>query len=289
MNTGLNTGLSAVELQHCREAAFATGGLFEFTSRYLPADRFEEYLALYAIVQIIQVIPTAHVDEEVIWAKLKWWREELAAEADSVSRHPVSRALWASGARSKIDQAMLEALLSGSVRSIDLAPDSDENFMFERLATPGSVTIEVELALDDVALDDVTLDSECVRYLGAASGVFEILSGFGKDSQQGFDRIPLNLLAEFDLIKNQLAQQKAALALVIAQLASFGLEWFSQGFRGLAGLKESRAGQHLQLRWAMENRRLEKIKNNAGGFLESGNRFGPADAWFAWRFLRRLK
>jgi hypothetical protein len=45
---------------------------------------------------------------------------------------------------------------------------------------------------------------------------------------------------------------------------------------------------HLQLRWAMEHRRLESIGKNIPKFLEAGARFGPADAWYAWRTMRRF-
>jgi phytoene/squalene synthetase len=276
----LKTGLTAVELEHCREAAIIQGGLFEFTSRYLSPDRFEEYLALYALKQVLELIPAAHVDETVIWAKLKWWSEELAAEPDSVSRHPVLRALWASGARAKIDNSLLQALLNTSISRIDMAPDSDENDMYERLAALGASTIESELALDEAHFSN-----QCVRSMAAASGMFDVLSGYAKDDQPQFDRIPLSKLAELNLSAAQLEQQPAELTKVIGQLAGCGLDWYSQG---LQSLQENRAGRHLQLRWAMENRRLREIKKNAAGFLENGHRYGPADAWFAWRFMRRL-
>lgn len=274
------TGLTAVELEHCREAAIIQGGLFEFTSRYLSPGRFEEYLALYALKQVLELIPSAHVDEAVIWAKLKWWSEELAAEPDSVSRHPVLRALWASGARAKIDNSLLQALLNRSVSRIDIAPDSDENDMFERLAALGASTIESELALDAVHFS-----KQCVRSMAAASGMFDVLSGFAKDGRPQFDQIPLNKLAELNLSAAQLGQRPAQLANAVAQLAGFGLDWYSQGLQSLQGTS---AGAHLQLRWAMENRCLKKIKKNTVGFIAKGHRYGPADAWFAWRFMRRL-
>jgi len=276
----LQTGLTAVELEHCREAAIIQGGLFEFTSRYLSPDRFEEYLALYALMQVLELIPSAHIDEAVIWAKLKWWSEELAAEPDSVSRHPVLRALWASGARVKIDDSLLQALLNRSISRIDIAPDSDENDMFERLATLGASTIESELALDEALFS-----KQCVRSMTAASGMFDVLSGFAKDGQPQFDRIPLNKLAELNLSAAQLEQQPAQLTNAVAQLAGLGLDWYSHG---LQSLQETSAGAHLQLRWAMENRCLRKIKKNTAGFIAKGYRYGPADAWFAWRFMRRL-
>jgi len=72
-------------------------------------------------------------------------------------------------------------------------------------------------------------------------------------------------------------------------LAGLSLSWFEEGATDLVINAEAPAASHLQLRWAMEQRRLRDIRRDASGFLTKGVRFGPADAWFAWRFLRRLK
>ena len=284
----MKAGLTAVELAHCRELALIPGSVFEFSSRFLPADRFEEYLALYALLQTIHLIPAAHVDDDVIRAKLKWWSEELAAEPDSVSRHPVLRALWNAGARKKIDDALLQGLVQRSVSCIDMTPDGDENDMFARLAALGSNAVELEFALDGLTIDGITIDKGCVEHLGAASGIFNILSGFGKSDQPEYDRIPLSILAEFNISSLQLVKHATERAQIMTRLAGLGLDWFSQGIACLDLTKKSRAGKHLRLRWAMESRQLKKIKKNAAGFVKSGNPYGPTDAWFAWRFMRGL-
>jgi phytoene/squalene synthetase len=240
-------------------------------------------LALYALIHTIQIIPAAHVDDEIIWAKLKWWSEELAAEPDSVSRHPVLRALWTTGARSKIDNVLLQALVQRSIRCIDMSPDADENDMFARLASLGSNSVELEFALDEVAIDKA-----CVEYLGAASGICHILSSFARHNQPEYDRIPLSMLAEFNIKATHLEGHTTEVAQIMTRLAGLGLEWFSQGLACLDEAQKNRAGKHLLLRCAMECRRLKYIKKNAPGFLETGPRYGPADAWFAWRFMRRL-
>ena len=71
-------------------------------------------------------------------------------------------------------------------------------------------------------------------------------------------------------------------------LAEYALDWYSKGMSGLKTDQNPPAFTHLQLRWAMERRRLNVIRQDAHGFLETGKSFGPADAWFAWRFLRKL-
>jgi len=279
----LKTGGSSLEIEHCREVALKPGSLFEFTSRFLPADQIDEYLALYAITQLIQAIPAASFDDEVKWAKLKWWNEELAADPGSASRHPVLRVMWACGARVKLDNLLLQRLVRDAVMQMDIAPDSDVNSMFERLAASGSTAIELELALAGSGIDKQSLAN-----IGAASGLSAVLSSFSAGGQPGFDRIPLSILAKFNLSPAQLEQHRQELAQILADLAAEGLDWFSKGMTGLAGSAGYGAGKHLQLRCAMENRGLTKLRKNAIRYLDTHQRFGPADAWFAWRFLRRL-
>ena len=282
--------VSPVELEYCSDLAMPPGSLFEFTSRFLPADRRESLLALYALMQAIGKIPHSPVDDSVKWAKLKWWSEELVAEPDSSSRHPVLRVLWLSGARSYLNNDLLLRMLSDAVMQIDVAPDRDENAMFERLTGLGSTEIQLELALDKTEIDTGNL-----RFLAAASRLSQIIASFSAHQQFETGQLPMNVFAKYNVSAAQLEQKlyPDKLAQILAQLAGYGLDWFS---KGLSGLKfnqdtgvQSGPGSHLQLRWAMERRHLSFIRKDAGRFLDEGKRYGPADAWFAWRFLRRLK
>ena len=282
--------VSPVELDFCSELAMPPGSLFEFTSRFLPADRRESLLALYALIQAVGKIPHGPVDDSVKWAKLKWWSEELVADPDSPSRHPVLRVLWISGARTNLDNDLLLRLINDAAMQVDAAPDCDENAMFERFAGLGSTEIQLELALDKAEIDARNLN-----FLAAATRLSQMISSFIAHQQVETGQLPMNVLAKYNVSAAQLEQKlyPDKLALIVAQLAGYGLDWFSKGMSGLNICQNSGAqtgpGTHLQLRWAMEKRRLSDIRKDAGRFLDGGKRYGPADAWFAWRFLRRLK
>ena len=278
--------IPTVELAHCRELALIPGSVFEFTSRFLPRGDLEPLLALYALRQAVGSIPGGHADDSVKWAKLKWWGEEILADAGASSRHPVLRALWLSGARAKLADQQLLRLVSDTMSQVDAQPFRDENAMFERLGEFGSTEISLELALEDAAADNRTLVT-----LGAATAAFRLISSFAVNHRADVAQLPLSLLAQHNISVPELEQKtrKAELASIIAQLAGQTLEWFSRGMSGLSFGRDTPACAHLQLRWAMESRRLHAIRRDASGFLEAGSRFGPADAWFAWRFLRKIK
>lgn len=282
--------VSPAELDFCSELAMPPGSLFEFTSRFLPASRLESFLSLYALIQTVSKIPHGPVDEAVKWAKLKWWSEELIADPDSPSRHPVLRALWVSGARKQLGNRLLARLINDAAMQVDVAPDCDENAMYERFAGLGSTEIQLELALDRAEIDTQNLN-----YLAAATRLSQLISSFAADYQFEPGQLPMNVLAKYNVSGAQLEQKlyPDKLALILAQLADCGLDWFSKGLSGLEICQDSATqtvpATHLQLRWAMERRRLSVIRKDAGRFLDGGKRYGPADAWFAWRFLRRLK
>ena len=176
---------------------------------------------------------------------------------------------------------MLLQLVSDALAQINVAPDAHEQAMLERLAKKGETGVLLELALDGVEIDVLALQS-----LAAASSLFAMISGYSIDRQAGNLRLPLNLLAKHQLTQTQLEQDPPGAELVnaISYLVDIGIEWFSQG---MAGLRDS-ACIHLKLRWAMEVRLLGRFSHNAVAILDGGNRFGPSDAWFAWRFCRKL-
>ncbi|MDH4018951.1 MAG: hypothetical protein OEU84_05065 [Xanthomonadales bacterium] len=276
---------SQVEFDHCRELALLSGSVFEFTSSFLPAGKLEPLLALYALRQAIGSIPFGHVDETVKWAKLKWWSEEIVADPGESLRHPVLRALWLSGSRTNLSNALLLQIIGDAISQIDAVPDGDENTMFERQSELGTTEIRLELALDDAEID-----ADSLKFLGAATSSFRLISSFSAGQVSQTDRLPLSLLAKFNVSATELEQasHRTELAQIISDLTENTLDWYSKGISALHIEPNSSAGTHLQLRLAMENRQLNAILKNVNGFLEKGQRFGPADAWFAWRFLRKL-
>jgi len=113
-----------------------------------------------------------------------------------------------------------------------------------------------------------------------------MISGYSIERQAGKLRLPLDLLAKYQLTESQFEQDPPGAELVkaVTYLADTGVEWFTQS---MAGLGDS-ACMHLKLSWAMEVRLLCRFRQNAGVILGKGSRFGPSDAWFAWRYCRKL-
>lgn len=280
------TDAPSVEFDHCRDLAIIPGGVFELTSRFLSADELEPRMALYAFRQAVSTIPYSPVDDSVKWTKLKWWGEELMAAPDAVSRHPVLRSLWQTGARRKLDDALLLRMVGDALSEIDVAPPGDEADLFKRHSELGATEI-----LQELALDDAELETQSLEFLGAATSMFHFISRLLAVRASDTARLPLSLLAKHNITAEQLEQKAYAteLAKVLEQLTELALDWYSEGVQGSGAGQNACASKHLQLRWALETRRLAAIRRDPRGFIGAGKRFGPADAWFAWRFLRKLR
>ncbi len=276
--------VSQLELEHCKELALIPGSLFEFTSRFITAPRQHQLLALYALTRSVNSIPISSVDDAVKWTKLKWWSEELLADPASPSRHPVVRALWQSGARSRLEDGLLVRLINDAIRRIDAAPDASEDAMFKRLALQGETGILLESALDGAEISGQELANRAT-----ASELFSLVSSQLSSGHRRDLHLPLDLLARYQINATRLAQEpppKEWLS-VISHLADKGIQWFKQASPGLeSSMVDCR---HLKLRWAMEARQLARISRRTRQLLRTGIRYGPTDAWFAWRFCRRFK
>jgi hypothetical protein len=142
-----------------------------------------------------------------------------------------------------------------------------------------------------MTLDDPGIYDRNKEYIGAANNSYRLISGFAANNRSGAHQLPLSILAKHNVGTAQLEQNlfPDEFSTIIMQLIDLTLDWYSQGISGLSISSKEKNGKHLRLRWAMEKRRLAAIRKDLDGFLQSGQQFGPTDAWFAWRFLRNLK
>lgn len=200
------------------------------------------------------------------------------------------RALNVSGVREKLDNNQLLRLVSDALMQIDVAPESDTVSLFERFSELGAAQIELEMLLEDVSIDSASLSS-----LAAASKLVELIFSFAPNRRSQTEYLPLDLMAEYGVSSSDIGdgQHPGELAEIVSRLVSLNLDWFADGLSDLGlssgGRGVKAAASHLRLRWALRQRQLNSISKNVKKYLESGIEFGPADAWFAWRFLRKLK
>jgi hypothetical protein len=216
----------------------------------------------------------------------------LAADPASPARHPILRAMLDSGAREKLDNSLLQKLVSDAVMQMDVLPDADKTTLFERLAVQGESNIALELALEDLAFADLAMpdlegDSVSLNSCGLGAGLFNMISVIRDNYREKIHFLPLDMLAEQRVSASSLQQfpPSPALLNIISQLAGFAVEAYDKGLAGLSA-SGSEFPTYLNLRWAMELRCLKRIRKNPERFFVKGKNVGPTDAWFAWVYCR---
>lgn len=283
MSANNSNGVFERDLDNCAEVAITPGSLFELTHRFIPVTLHQRVLALYALKVSVQSIPRISADDSVKWTKLKWWADELTADPAAPERHPVLRALWSCGARAKLSAELLQRLVIDCAGQIDDTPCSDKNALFSKLAAAGATDIELELSLEGAKLTGKSLE-----YLGAATLLHEVIASLSPGHRSWYWYLPLELVAKHGLdgISAENEPDAHVLAPALAEAAAWARAWFEAGMDELSTLKPCK---HLQLRLAMEHRQMARVCRKPQKFLKAQRAFGPSDAWFAWRFMRRLQ
>ena len=268
------TGNMSHEFVVCKELSMQPGSLFELTSRFVKPERREALVALYALQHSIGSIPDIRTDDAVKWAKLEWWSRELASDSTSLSRHPVLRLLYTTGAREKLDNALILRLVSDAVSQIDVSPCPDEATMFQTCAADGETATMMELALDGVQISRRSLRSLC-----AATSLYRLVLKLveGRDLQN--HSVPLYLQAKFEVTLNELRQKPPPdeYMEIVCHLVEKASQWYREGLKACVFTGGHGSGAHLQLRWAIEQRWLARVGNNIHWVEDKRLKLGPAE------------
>lgn len=276
--------ISTVELEHCKELAMPPGSLFELSSRFVSAKLTAQLLAVYALIQSINLIPLSVADDTVKWAKLKWWAEELSAEPAAPERHPVLRALQHSGARQQLSNDLLLRLVSDAVAQMDAFPDADSNDLIERLASTGETDIMLESALGDVAVGETLM-----KPMSQATGIYGVVMMLLSDYPNRIQLLPLDWLAEFGARPEDLKGRPPVAGLIgmVGRLANIGAQAYRTVFAAETEGQLSQIPKHLRLRWSLEARFLDRVARNAERHFNRKSAYGLSEVWFAWRFCHK--
>ena len=80
---------------YCQEKAAASGSSFYYSFLFLPAEKRQAIMALYAFCREVDDVVDECSDPAMAQAKLAWWRTEIAALYEGRPSHPVTQSLAA--------------------------------------------------------------------------------------------------------------------------------------------------------------------------------------------------
>ncbi len=79
--------------EYCQNKASKSGSSFYYSFIFLPPEKRQAIIALYAFCREVDDVVDECSDEALAHTKLQWWRDEIEATFSGNAQHPVARAL----------------------------------------------------------------------------------------------------------------------------------------------------------------------------------------------------
>ena len=180
--------------QYCEDKAAKSGSSFYSSFRYLPADKRDAMVALYAFCREVDDVVDEIHDDNVARTTLAWWRTELAALYDGTPTHPVMQALKPHVAAFDLPQAWLAEIIDGMQMDLDVprySRYSDLQLYCHRVAgVVGQLSAQIFGYTDRATL-------KYAHELGLAFQLTNIIRDVGEDARRGRLYLPVEDLQRF--------------------------------------------------------------------------------------------
>ena len=272
----------------CWEQILRTNRLFRVSHLFAPRHLSEQLLALHALFASIELLNYAISEELVTHRKLDWWRAELLQPNAAVSRHPIVRHLYDTGALRKLPASTLGRLLDNAESRFDApAPKDEDDFLrlCQEICRPQAL---LELALEGI--DETSISFNTTRLFDG--GLMQLLRERGRRKENAFWWVPLSILARFKVNRNELEalhDSELLQALFTHILALRGPSADYQMFKRQADFEEGAGLVHLQLINALQSRQLDRLQGMSPDLYSSElTRWRIGDLMKTWKLARQL-
>jgi len=181
---------------YCQKKAAASGSSFYYSFLFLPPERRQAIMALYAFCREVDDVVDECSDPTLARAKLAWWRTEIAALFEGKPSHPVTLALSVSIRRFALSQELLQEIIDGMEMDLDIpryASFKELNLYCYRVASVVGL-----LAAEIFGYED----RQTLKYahdLGLAFQLTNIIRDVGEDARRGRIYLPIDELQQFNV------------------------------------------------------------------------------------------
>ena len=208
---------------YCQQKAAASGSSFYYSFLFLPPERRQAIMALYAFCREVDDVVDECSDLTLAAAKLAWWRTEIAGLFEGKASHPVTQALGTSIQRFAISQELLLEIIDGMEMDLNIA-------RYASFKDLGLYCYRVASVVGLLAAEVFGYqDRQTLKYahdLGMAFQLTNIIRDVGEDARRGRIYLPVDELQRFNVPANDLMQAR-----------------YSDNFRALMAFQVERA-QH---------------------------------------------
>jgi phytoene synthase len=182
--------------EYCRQKAAQSGSSFYYSFLFLPPERRNAIIALYAFCREVDDAVDESRDPSVAAAKLAWWRTEISRLFSGQSQHPVTRALARAVGPFGITEPRLNEIMDGM--QMDLEQNRYADFgSLERYCHRVAGVVGTLAAAIFGYRDPRTL--EYAERLGLAFQLTNIIRDVGEDARKNRIYLPMDELMKFDV------------------------------------------------------------------------------------------
>lgn len=274
--------------QYCQNKAAKSGSSFYYSFLFLPAERRDAIIALYAFCrEVDDVVDECH-EAALAKIKLQWWRDEVGRLFSGAPQHPVTRALATAIRRYDLPAEHFLEVIDGM--EMDLSYTSYPSFRELSLYCYRVAGVVGLMAAEIFGYED-RQTQKYAKDLGTAFQLTNILRDVREDAARGRLYIPLDEVARFnvshaDILDNRMSDN---LRLLLEHQSARARHYYEQAFRQLpdADRYAQRAGIIMA---EIYMKTLDEIAADGYRVLEHRVTLTPLrKLWIAWRTMRREK
>jgi len=181
--------------QYCQEKCAKSGSSFYYSFLFLPPERRQAIMALYAFCREVDDVVDECSDLSLASTKLVWWRMEVQRVAEKQATHPVGLALQAVAPGINLPTERLLEIIDGM--EMDLQQSRYLDFKGLSLYCYRVASVVGLLAAEIFGYQD-RQTQKYAHDLGMAFQLTNIIRDVGEDARRGRIYLPMDELKQFN-------------------------------------------------------------------------------------------
>ena len=182
--------------QYCQEKCAKSGSSFYYSFLFLPPERRQAIMALYAFCREVDDVVDECSDLSLASTKLVWWRMEVQRIAEKQATHPVGLALQAVAPGINLPSEQLLEIIDGM--EMDLQQSRYLDFRGLSLYCYRVASVVGLLAAEIFGYQD-RQTQKYAHDLGMAFQLTNIIRDVGEDARRGRIYLPMDELKQFNV------------------------------------------------------------------------------------------
>jgi phytoene synthase len=205
--------------QYCQQKTAASGSSFYYSFMFLPKQKREAIIALYAFCREVDDVVDECTELKVAQVKLAWWKEEIQNLFKGNPIHPVTKALQPFIQEFRLSEEHFLEIIDGM--EMDLNFNRYEDFKQLQLYCYRVASVVGILSAQIFGFRNrKTL--KFAHDLGLAFQLTNIIRDVGEDARRNRIYIPLDDLARFGVTEEDILRSRESEA--VKQLLEFQIE-----------------------------------------------------------------